>query len=122
VRFAIRSTAIDRLDLSQDLKEREFEGPSLEDGLLGGFTAGEARWARKAVGIASTAEMDQLEVQLMYFFLAIRREDTTALPAKKFFDLANSDFEIVVHVPVGDPVEGCIQCGRAFEAKVHLQE
>jgi hypothetical protein len=122
VRFAIRSAAIDRLDLSQDLKEREFDGPDLADGILGGFTAGEARWARKAVGITSTADMDQIEVQLMYYFLAIRREDPQALPAKRFFDLKPSDFEIAVHAPVGDPAEGCIDCGRAFEARVHTQE
>jgi hypothetical protein len=119
MRFTLRPEAIERLDLSPDLKEREFEGPSLEVGILGGFTFGECQWACKQINVPGTDSMDQVGVQLLYYFLSIRRGDPQAIPAKRFRDLMNIDFEIVRHTPEGDPLEGCIQCGRAWEASLH---
>ena len=124
MQFTIKPEAIERLSLSPDLKERQFEGPSLAEGILGGFTYGECRWACKQLGVPGTDDLDRLGVQLMYYFLAVRRDDAQAVPAKRFPDLKVSDFEVIPHAPEGDspdsdPDEGCIQCGRAWGARVH---
>ncbi len=126
MRFTMRPEAIERLGLSPELKGREFAGPAMEDGVLAGFTVGENRWGRKLVGAKTSQDMDPLDVRVMYYFLAVRRDlqasgdDVKLLPPDVFDRLSPGDFEVLPHLAAGDEDEGCIECGRSFRSPVHL--
>lgn len=120
MRFTMRPEAIERLGLSMELKDREFLGPSVEDGLLAGFTVGENKWARNQVKAKSSYDLDPMDARVFYHFLTVRRDDPTLLPVKAFTELSVGDFEVTPHAAVGVEDEGCSDCGKSFASVVHL--
>ncbi len=118
MRFKVSDEAIGRLH-QPELKDREFDGPAVERGILLGFTNGERRWARKEVLRVEQSETISFEDEyLLYFFLAIRRSDPTLLPPKRWADIAGTDFEVIPHAYVGE-LAGCRACGEPVRSTVH---
>lgn len=100
---------------------QEFTGPDTREGLLGGFTVGERRWARQALKLPSADEMDVGDARLLFYFLTIRRSDHRLLPPEKFDELTLLDFELVRHVVTELDADGdCAECHRPVDAALHL--
>lgn len=118
MQFTFADDAIERLGLPE-LKERVFDSPRVDKGYLAGFTVGELRWGRRNVAkVDLTQEMDGVEAVVLHYFLAIRRQDPSLLPASRFTDLVPADFEIVPHAHVGERA-ACQDCGEPVRALVH---
>jgi hypothetical protein len=118
VRFTVSDEAIERLGLPE-LKGKEFEGPRVDRGIIGGFTIGEIRWAKKSLlRIDLIQEVDAAEIRPLYFALAIRRTDPRLLPEKRFSELMDTDFVVAPHEYVGELRE-CGECLEPVRSPVH---
>lgn len=101
--------------------DREFEGPKVSRGLLGGFTVGEIRWAKKELKVSAAEDFDAVEAEILYHVLSIRRADHRLLPISQFGDLSLLDFMPVPHVINPDESGDCMDCGRPPQAPVHTE-
>jgi hypothetical protein len=101
---------------------REFYGPPVREGLLGGFTRGELGWAKKQLKVTRTDAIDVTDARLLYYILAMRHADHTLLSISHFDALALTDFELVQHVPPGLDRDGdCAECSMPLDHPVHLE-
>jgi hypothetical protein len=94
--------------------DREFNGPSVRLGLLGGFTTGELRWAKeKLFKVARIEDVDAADSRVGYYFLTLRRADHTLAPVDVWADLSGIDFDLVPHeVTVLDADGDCGECNQ----------
>jgi len=100
---------------------REFTGPSVREGLLGGFPKWILDWGKRALKVTDTRNMDVIDARLLYYVLAMRKVDHTALPIDNFKYLALTDFELVQHVvPFLDRDGDCGECSMDLDHPVHL--
>lgn len=100
---------------------REFSGPSLREGLLAGVPRGILGWAKKALKVQRTEQLDMFEQRLLYYVIAMRGADHTLLPIERFDDLALTDFELVQHVvPFKDRDGDCGECSSPLDSPIHL--
>jgi hypothetical protein len=110
-----------------DRERREFAGPSVREGLLGGFTRGEVKWAKQQLKIMVTEQLDLMDCRLLYYVLSIRRapgaQAHKLLPIDWFDDLALDDFQLVRHhVEYLDQDGDCGECTMAVGNRaVHYQ-
>lgn len=116
-----RLNEMERLNLDPGQVCVEFSGPSVREGLLGGFTRGELGWAKKALKISRTDGLDLVESRLLYYVLSMRHVNHALLPITHFDKLALTDFEQVQHVvPYLDRDGDCGECLMSVHANIHL--
>jgi hypothetical protein len=102
---------------------REFTGPSLREGLWGGWPRGIQNWAKKQLKVQRITDLDIVESRLAYYVLAIRGADHQLLPIDWFDDLAVTDFDVVQHVvPFLDRDGDCGECSATIDNPVHLDK
>jgi hypothetical protein len=101
---------------------REFNGPSVREGLLAGYTRGEIKWAKQKIGVMLTDQLDLVDCRLLYYVLGIRRTDHKLLPIERFDDLALDDFALSKHVVTFLDQDGdCGECTlRVSNRAVHI--
>lgn len=121
-RLALDAQRVCWTDTSGQRGRREFSGPSVREGLLGGFTRGELKWAKQKMGVVLTDQLDLVDCRLLYYVLSIRRADHKLLPIDRFDDLALDDFELIKHVVSFLDQDGdCGECTfRVGNRAVHL--
>jgi len=101
---------------------QQFEGPPVDEGLLGGFTLGELKWLRRELKIPGIQALDVVEGRVAYCVLTIRREDHTLLPLSMWDDLTFRDFPLVPH-PIKPGRDGdCTECQMTADAPVHIEQ
>lgn len=135
MRFTVTTEGAERLGLNVDKvcyqpgpadpdgvrKLREYDGPSLREGLLAGFPRGVLGWAKKALKVQRVEHLDMFEQRLLYYVIAMRNTDHTLLPIDRFDDLAMTDFELVRHVvPFRDRDGDCGECSSPVDSPIHL--
>jgi hypothetical protein len=100
---------------------REFDGPSLREGLLAGIPRGIIGWAKKQLKVQHVQQLDMFEQRLLYYVIAMRHADHELLPIERFDDLALTDFELVQHVvPFKDRDGDCGECSSSIDSPIHL--
>jgi hypothetical protein len=101
---------------------REFTGPSIREGLMGGWPRGIQSWAKKQLKVYKITDLDLVESRLLYYVLAIRGVDHQLLPIEWFDDLAITDFDMVQHVvPFLDRDGDCGECSASVDnTHVHI--
>lgn len=120
MRFTITDEAIDRHGLNDICRGREFSGPSIREGLLGGWPRGVIGWVKRELKVSRSEEIDVGDARLVYYLLAIKTEDATLLPFRRINDLALTDFDITRHeVTMFDQDGDCGECSQPVEALVH---
>ncbi len=134
MRFTVTTDGAERLGLNVDKvcylpgaepdgsrRAREFNGPSLREGLLAGVPRGILAWAKKALKVQRIDQLDLMEQRLLYYVITMRGVDHTLLPIERFDDLAVADFELVQHVvPFKDRDGDCGECSTPIDNPIHL--
>lgn len=134
MRFMVTPEAAERLQLNVERvcylpgtgpdgerKRREFNGPSLREGLLAGVPRGILGWAKKRLNIQRIEQLDVFEQRLLYYVIAMRGTDHELLPIERFDDLSLTDFELVRHVvPFKDRDGDCGECSSPIDSTIHL--
>ena len=117
-----RACYVPGTDEHGERKRREFSGPSVTEGLLGGFPRGVLGWAKKALKVQRTEQLDLVESRLLYFVIAIRNVDHKLLPIEWFDDLTLTDFQLVKHVVTSLDQDGdCGECNMTLDNdRVHI--
>lgn len=134
MRFMVTPEAAERLQLNVERVcylpgrapdgeriRREFDGPSLREGLLAGVQRGKLGWAKKHLKVQRTEQLDMFEQRLLYFVITMRDADHTLLPIERFDELSLIDFELVRHVvPFKDRDGDCGECSSPLDSAIHL--
>lgn len=128
MRFTMTREAAARLGLSVDRvcgpegePAREYDGPSVREGLLGGFPRGVIEWLKRQLKVARIEFIDIASSRLAYYALTMRSADHTLLPFDRFDDLSLTDFELVRHVVTHKDQDGdCGDCSQPLNAPVHI--
>lgn len=99
---------------------KEFAIPDTIQGVLGGFTLADRKWARVALKLDSLDDLDTAERMVLAFFLTIRLADHTLIPPARFEHLREVDFELIVH-PIGelDRNNNCAECHQPIDSALH---
>jgi hypothetical protein len=122
MRFTITDEAIKRLELRPDLSGQEFEGPSIREGLFGGFIRKDKEWLKKQLGVRELALVDVFDSRLAYYLMAIKEEDHTILPFTRLGELALTDFMLAKHVVTSYDQDGdCGECSQPVDASIHIE-
>jgi hypothetical protein len=102
--------------------DRVFDGPPTHEGLMGGFAYGVQQWLKRELKLTSIEDLDTVGARLGYYFLTIRQDDHTLLPAARFAGLALTDFAMVKHVVVTLDQDGdCGECHAPLDNRaMHL--
>lgn len=130
MRFTMTREAAARLGLSVDRvcgpetgPAREFDGPSIREGLLGGFPRGVIEWLKRQLKVDRTERIDLVSSRLAYYALTMRSTDHTLLPFDKFDDLSLIDFRLAPHPVTSFDQDGdCGECARPLDDPLHLTE
>lgn len=100
---------------------REFSGPSVREGLLGGFPRGVIAWLKKELKVTHVSQLDIIDSRLAYYVIAMRSTDHSLLPISRFADLALTDFELIRHVvTIFDQDGDCGECNMTLDNPVHI--
>jgi hypothetical protein len=124
MRFIVTEDGAGRLGLDPSrVCGREFNGPSVREGLLGGFPRGVQKWLKRELKVMVIDQIDTSEARLAYYVLTMRNVDHTLLPISRFDDLALTDFELVKHVVTERDQDGdCGECNMSLDnTSVHIQ-
>jgi hypothetical protein len=134
MRFTVTTEGAERLGLNVDKvcylpgtepdgtrRPREFNGPSLREGLLAGVPRGILAWAKKALKVQRIDQLDLIDQRLLYYVITMRGVDHTLLPIERFDDLAVADFELVQHaVTFLDRDGDCGECSTPVDNPIHI--
>jgi hypothetical protein len=125
MRFIVTEDGAGRLGLDPSrVCGREFNGPSVREGLLGGFPRGVQKWLKRELKVMVIDQLDTSEARLAYYLLTMRNVDHTLLPIGRFDDLALTDFELVKHVVTFRDQDGdCGECNMSLDnTSVHIPD
>jgi hypothetical protein len=124
MRFVVTEDGAGRLGLDPGrVCGREFDGPSVREGLLGGFPRGVLKWAKRELKVQAVEQIDVNDARLLYYVISMRNTDHTLLPISRFDDLALTDFELVKHVvPFKDQDGDCGECSMSLDNPVHIRD
>lgn len=121
MRFTMTKEGAARLDLDPARVCQEFDGPSIREALLGGFPRGVLGWAKKALRVDRTEQLDVVDSRLLYYVITMRMVDHTLLPIARFDELALTDFELVKHEVTSFDQDGdCGECSMTLDNRVHI--
>jgi hypothetical protein len=123
MRFIVTKDGAGRLGLDPArVCGREYDGPSVREGLLGGFPRGVLKWAKRELKVQQIEQLDIADCRLLYYVITIRNTDHTLLPISRFDDLALTDFELVKHeVTFLDQDGDCGECSMSVDNPVHIR-
>lgn len=124
MRFIVTEDGAARLGLDPSrVCGREFDGPSIREGLLGGFPRGVQKWLKRELKVQAVEQLDVNDSRLGYYVLTMRNTDHTLLPISRFDDLALTDFQLVRHEVTSLDQDGdCGECSMSIDnTSVHIQ-